>query len=325
MNILYNIITVLTLVITMTEQVQAMIVGHRGCRGIRPENTLAAFEHALKLGVDAVELDVHLTKDGKVVVYHDYNLSSDLTRDANGNWLVKHEALKNLTWDELRSYKLGKVKPNTPYAVLFPDVQNVDDAPLPQLKDVFELVRAYPDVHILIEVKTSWLKPFESSDPVALSNAVMGEINASGLKDRCAILAFDTRVLKHVKLADPSIPLYLNYMDHTLDNTSGLEMVGYKILQLFDGDLRKPGPVQAHDLGASYWSSSFSQITPESVQQAHDLGLKVMAWTVNSPEDAKRLLQMGVDTIATDRPDIMIEALRDEGRAPLESYTRAAG
>lgn len=311
MKILYNLLIILIIAITMTEHAHTMIVGHRGCRGLRPENTMAAFRHALDMGVDGIELDVHLTKDGKLVVHHDYDLSPDLTRDKNGHWLTNPVGpIRNMTLAELQVYSLGKINPGTQYLNHHPDLINTDDETLPQLKDVLKLAEAYPNAQVLIEIKTSQLYPFASSEPEALTRAVIKEINNSGIKDRCAILAFDTRVLKFAKKDDPEITLYLNYMKNTLDNSPWYNVVGYFMLNLFNQDLRKPGPQQAHDIGATYWSSTHDQITSESVKQAHDLGLKVMAWTVNSPTEAKRLIDMGVDTIATDRPDIMLQALK---------------
>jgi glycerophosphoryl diester phosphodiesterase len=292
---------------TKLTQANVQIIGHRGCRGLRSENTLAAFKHALEMGVDGIEMDVHLTKDGQAIVYHDYALCPHVTRTDAGTWFEKpREALSSLTYDELRQYKLGEINPHTDYKTNYPDIENTDDEPIPLLKDVLDLARDYPDVQILIEIKTTRLQPRLSSDPALISKVVVEEIKASGLKDRSYVLAFDPRVLKHVKQSDPTLPLYFNYVDMNLSNTPWYKVAAVGWFKLRDGTYRKPGPVIAHELGADYWSCLFTQLSPQNINQAHDLGLKVMAWTVNSVEEARRMIQMGVDIIATDRPDLLL-------------------
>lgn len=302
------------MVIFMTDQAYTMIVGHRGCRGLRPENTLAAFQHAFELGADAVELDVHLTTDGQVVVNHDYHLSPDLTRDNQGQFIeTGGHAIPHMSWQDLQTYKLGKINPNTNYLSSFPDVKNAEDMPLPLLKDVFNLARPY-EGHILIEIKTSRLKPWVSSDYIKLTQAVIQEINNSAMKDKCAILAFDRRVVKLAKELDPNIPVYLNYMVHDSSNSSWYVGPLETVLATWDGDRGKSGVAIAKELGADYWSSLYTQITPELVDEAHKAGIKVMAWTVNTPQEARHLAEMGVDTIATDRPDVMITTLHESSK-----------
>lgn len=309
MRITYTIYILITMVLSLADQAHTMIVGHRGCRALRPENTLAAFQHAFELGADAIELDVHLTTDGQVVVYHDYHLSPDLTRTADDEWLNSgSHTIPHMSWPELQQFKLGKINPSTEYSTHFPDVKNADDEKLPLLRDVFAIARPL-ETHMLIEVKTSRLKPWVSSDFEPLTKAVMEEIHKSGMKDRCAILAFDPRVVKAAKQMDPSIPVYLNYMIHDSSNSPWYVGPLESALSLWDGNHGKSGVAIAHQLGADYWSSLYTQITPELVDEAHKAGIKVMAWTVNSPEEALKLVQMGVDTIATDRPDLMIATL----------------
>src|SRR5205085_12692618 len=95
-------------------------IAHRGGAGLRPENTLAAFAHALDLGVDGFELDVHVAKDGAVVVFHDDRLKPEIVRDANGAWLDKPGPLiKDLTLAELQSYDIGRLMPGTAYAARY--------------------------------------------------------------------------------------------------------------------------------------------------------------------------------------------------------------
>lgn len=295
---------------TKHSQKQVLIIGHRGCRGLRSENTLAAFKHALEMGVDGIEMDVHLTADGQVIVYHDYALSSHLTRTDTGIWLERQgRPLPSMAYGDLHKYRLGQINPATDYSIRFPDVENTEDESIPLLKDVLNLAKEYPKAKILIEIKTTRLQPRFSSDPPLISKAVVEEINTSGVKDRCSVLAFDIRILKHVKQLDSNIPLYLNTVDMNLSNTPWYKVATTRWFQLWDGTYKKPWLLIAQALGAGYWSCLYTQLSSENIKQAHDLGIKVMAWTVNSVEDAQMLINMGVDSIATDRPDLLLGLL----------------
>lgn len=270
------------------ERHSIVIIGHRGCAGLRPENTMAAFHHALDLGVDAIEFDVHLTKDKKLVVNHDYYLNSNLTRAFDETWIIAEEiSVVNTTYQELQNYKLGKIRPNTLYAQNHPCVQNSADESLPTLTDVFNAVRPYPKTQLHIEIKTDPLKPTISSDVNEITLAVLREIQNSGIEDRCAILAFDWRVHQIVRGRNQIIPLYfLDEEDRGVEeNKSIVKCVAQQ--------------------GGTYWSAYYALLTKDNIYEAHKYGLKVNAWTPNTVEDMHRLIVLGVDAITTDRPDIL--------------------
>lgn len=287
-----------------------LVIGHRGCRGLRVENTLTSFRHALEMGVDGIELDTHLTKDGQVVVYHDYRLNPDLTRTAKGIWLKKPGHLINaMSFDEIRSYKLGKINPSTSYRHTFSDVEEAEDEPIPSLKDVLNLAKEYPNAKILIEMKTM-RHATRALDVVLHSAAVLDDIQSSGLKSRCAVLAFDVRVLNYIKQIDPSLSCYLNFVDINLSNSSFAKVITARWFQVLDKHYRKSGPMIAQTLGADFWSSLYNQLSPDNIKQAQDLGLNIMAWTVNTVDEAQKLMNWGVHTIATDRPDLLLTGLK---------------
>ncbi|HEY8265948.1 MAG TPA: glycerophosphodiester phosphodiesterase family protein, partial [Steroidobacteraceae bacterium] len=130
--------------------------GHRGARGLRPENTLAAFRHALELGVATLELDCGVTRDGVVVVSHDSALNPDITRGADGKFLEGAGApLVTLTYEQLQAFDVGRLRPGSDYAARFPDQQAVDGERIPRLKDLFALVekRGNRTVRLNIETK----------------------------------------------------------------------------------------------------------------------------------------------------------------------------
>jgi glycerophosphoryl diester phosphodiesterase len=136
--------------------------GHRGARGLAPENTLPAFARALSIGVSTLELDCAITKDGVIVVSHDALLNPDFTRGPDGRWLA-HDgpSIASLSFDELQRYDVGRIRPGSPYAARFAHQQQLDGVRIPRLADLFALVRksANSSVRFNIETKTSPLTP----------------------------------------------------------------------------------------------------------------------------------------------------------------------
>src|SRR5512136_2316730 len=116
--------------------------GHRGARGLAPENTLPAFAAALSLGVTTLELDTGITKDGVVVISHNMTLNPEITRDRAGKWLgAPGPAIHALTFAELQQYDVGRIKPGTDYTKQFPEQKAVDGTRIPRLADLFALVK----------------------------------------------------------------------------------------------------------------------------------------------------------------------------------------
>ena len=157
-------------------------------------------------------------------------------------------------------------------------------------------------------------------DVVLHSQAVLDAIQKSGLKSRCAVLAFDVRVLKHINQMDPSLSCFLNFIDINRSNSSYSKVVTARWFQILDKHYNISGPMIAHTLGAKSWSSLYNQLSPDNIKQAQDLGLKIMAWTVNTIEDAKKLINWGIHIIATDRPDLLLRGLnRKQKSLPYET------
>ena len=129
--------------------------GHRGARGLAPENTLPAFATALSLGVTTLELDTGITKDGVVVISHNTTLNPDITRDRAGQWLGgPGPAIYNLTFPELQQYDVGRIKPGTDYAKQFPEQKAVDGTRIPRLAELFALVKKSGNEQIRFNIET---------------------------------------------------------------------------------------------------------------------------------------------------------------------------
>ena len=176
--------------------------GHRGARGLMPENTLEGFAAALSIGVTTLELDLALTKDGVVVVSHDSHLNPDHTRGPDGAFLNgKGPAIRSLTLAELKRYDVGRLKPGTAYGASLPEQRAVDGATIPTLAEVFDLVRRARADHIRfnIETKITPESGAEVADPETFAAAVVRDVRTAGMAARVSVQSFDWRTLAAIK------------------------------------------------------------------------------------------------------------------------------
>ena len=294
------------------------VQGHRGARGLWPENTVAAFAGALGLGVSAVELDCAVTRDGVVVVTHDPELNPDLTRGVDGRFLGKPgPRIFDITWEELRSYDVGRVKPGSAYAARFPEQEPVDGERIPRLADVLALVRARGQgrVRVAIEVKTFPDQPELTAGPEAFVAALRLDLKATGTLALVSIMAFDWRVLAAAQRLMPEVAtVALTEQQNGGDTVrigapqpspwlGGLDPAhfGNSVVRL------------VKQTGAGTWGPDYQDLNAQRIAEAHELGLRVVPWTVNAPVDMERLLAFGVDGMTSDRPDVLRELLADRG------------
>jgi glycerophosphoryl diester phosphodiesterase len=290
------------------------VQGHRGARGLAPENTLAAFRTALDLGVSTLELDVGLTRDGQVVVTHDRTLNADITRDARGQWLpATGPAVHTLTLAELQAYDVGRLRPGSRYAEGFPAQQAADGERTPTLAALFELVKARGDTRTRfnIETKLSPLAPAETAPPEVMVAALLAVVEQHGMAARVSVQSFDWRTLRLVQQRAPALTTVALSSRTTLQDGGGAWTAG---LRLADHGHSVPRLVKA--LGATVWSPSQADLTQPQVAEARALGLKVIPWTVNTPEAIERLIDWQVDGLISDHPERVLQALRQRGIAP---------
>ena len=281
--------------------------GHRGARGLRPENTLPAFAHALSLGVTTLELDAGVTKDGVVVVSHDPALNPDITRGPGKKWLERTgPAIWNLTYDELQRYDVGAIKTGSAYAKRFSIQQTVDGTRIPRLADLFALVRKSGNhsVRFNIETKISPLAPNETTAPEDFARALISAVRAAGMAERTAIQSFDWRTLKVVQQEAPEIPtVYLSAQQDFMDNIQAGRQSSPWTAGLHISQFGNSVPRMVKASGGAVWSPYYGEITRENVKEAQALGLRVVVWTVNEPTDMRRMIELGVDGIISDYPD----------------------
>jgi len=291
--------------------------GHRGARGLAPENTLASFERALALGVTTLELDIAITRDRVLAIYHDRTLNPDITRDAKGEWLPgEGPPIHTLTWAELQTYDVGRLRPGSDYARRYPDQQPADGTRIPRLSDLFDLVKRSGNerVRFAIETKLHPERPNETLPPEPFARAVVDEIRKAGMERRSSILSFDWRTLQVVQAIAPEIPtVYLSAQQRWLDNIAADRSEGSRWTAGFQ--YREHGSIakMVKAAGGTYWSAYFGDLDALKVKEAQSLGLKVLAWTVNDPATMARMVDLGVDGLVTDRPDLARTLLEQKG------------
>jgi glycerophosphoryl diester phosphodiesterase len=262
--------------------------GHRGCRGLMPENTNPAMLKAIDLGVTTLEMDVVISKDRKVVVSHDNYFNDLITTTPQGTYLTKSEAPKHflysMTYDSISKYDVG-LKPHPD----FPRQLKIA-VHKPLLTDLLQATEAYAKnkgvvIHYNIEIKskpeTDGIKHPAINDYVDLLMDVVGQ---KGVLDRTTIQSFDPRGLQiiHQKFPGVSTSLLIENNDRrTLDEQ--LQQLGFS---------------------PAVYSPHYSLVTPALVKACHDRNIKVIPWTVNTLDGIKKQLALGVDGIISDYPDL---------------------
>lgn len=263
--------------------------GHRGTRGLRPENTLSAFREALRVGVDVLELDLGITKDGVVVVSHNRELDPLICLGSDGK-PASAVPIRSLTLAVIKGYDCGTLKnPRFPRQIPVPGER------IPRLSEVFELVKASTEpaaarVGFNIETKLVPGEPEMTAGPSEFAERLVAEVKAAGFESRVIVQSFDRRTLAAVRRLEPRIRLAMLLSDNL-------------------PDLAAVAAAQKVDIISPYhlW------ITKDDVDALHRLGVQVAPWTVNDEKGWARMVELGVDAIISDYPDDLIAYLKARG------------
>lgn len=270
--------------------------GHRGARGLAPENTLPAFRRALELGVTTLEMDVVMAGDGTVVVSHEPWINADICRTPAGGRIAAHDErahnIYEMDYDQVASHDCGSLwHPDFPEQVLQP-------ASKPRLRDVFDLAEAYVAVHdrapafYNIEVKSrpGWEETFHPA-PETFVRRVLSVVAEEGLAPRTTIQSFDPRVLEECnrQTAEGRVAFLVGAggADEGEEGLAGLSFV------------------------PEIYSPHARLVDATLVAAVHDRGMTLIPWTVNDPEGMQRLIALGVDGLITDYPDRAQAVLRE--------------
>jgi len=253
--------------------------GHRGARGLAPENTLAAFSLGAELGVDIMELDIRATSDGEIVVLHDSSI--DRTTDGTGE-------VAELSWEQLSTFDAGyRFTPDDGASHPF----RGQGIRVPRLQDV---LNAFPEHAFTVELKPSPLRDF-----VARAVAVLRDRAPT----RTILASAEHGLLRAARREAPEM----------VSSSSGAEVRNFALLTKVGlGGLyrRSPGRVfQAPPTSGGDVRTGVSVVTPYFVRAAHRGGRCVQVWTINDPDEMRAFIAMGVDGITTDRPDVLNDVL----------------
>lgn len=251
---------------------------HRGAMAVRPENTIAAFQEAIRIGADFIELDVLATRDDVLVVAHDAVINPALCTGG------EPRPIRELTLAEVQRYDCGsRTLPAFPRQVAVPGAR------IPTLDEVLDLGRS-SKIRFTIEIKSSEKWKGLAPDPEPLARMVVDAVRKHGLEKRVLLQSFDFRVVKAVKAAAPELPLAALY-----------------------GSGERSFVDIARETGAAMVNPAFRLITPEKVKEAHAAGIQVTPWTIDNPADWDRVLAAGVDGIITNDPAAVIAHLKAKG------------
>ncbi len=294
-------------------------IAHRGGADLWPENTLAAFEGAIACGADGAELDVHLSADGELVVFHDETLKPEIVRK-DGAWITQRVPLKTLSYAQLAAYDVGTLKPGTDYAAHHPEQARLDGVAMPRLADVIALAKRRSDgFQLWIELKTDLLRTENGADPVALAEAAVALVERLDFTARTAFVSFDWRALARVRSLNPRIPFYATTLPQSWFETTNPpadhnppappRLAEWRAAHAAGAPweagfhARDHGSLQGAvaALGAAGWFPFWPDITPETAERTQSLGLQLAAWTPPVAV-ARQLMQMGCDAICSDNP-----------------------
>ena len=260
--------------------------GHRGTRGNMPENTIPAMIKGVDLGANTLEMDVHITKDGQVVVAHDPTLNPNITLTENGDPIPSADAKKyvlhQMDYDQIKMFDVGS-KGNKS----FPQ-QKKEKTHMPLLKDLIAAVENHVKENGLkpiiydIEIKTQNGKDgIYQLAPPAFVKKVMEVVNKADINDRYYLQSFDKLILKEVHKSFPAVTIGFLTGNKKASLETNIEELGFK---------------------PEIYSPHFSMATPELVNAVQEKGMKFIPWTVNNPKDVKAMLKVGIDGIITDFP-----------------------
>lgn len=257
-----------------------LVHGHRGARAMRPENTIPAFEYAIKAGVDALEMDMAVTKDNVIVISHDPILEGPVCTGPRESAVI-HE----LTLAEVHQWDCGAVQ--NPH---FPKQQAVPGTKMPTLDEVLSL-STQGNFEFNIETKSFLDKPQYTPPPEEFVRLFLDQVRKHHLEKRVMLQSFDFRTLVAARKMAPEIRR--------------------SALTEFD---KRDFVAIAHEAGqAQIISPNYNLVTKEKVLAAHKAGLQVVPWTVNTPADWDKLIDARVDAIISDDPAALIAYLKGKG------------
>ncbi|MEO1258383.1 MAG: glycerophosphodiester phosphodiesterase family protein [Bacteroidota bacterium] len=264
--------------------------GHRGCRGLLPENTVPAFIHALSFNVSTLELDLAVSKDNQLIVSHEPWMSHHICTKPNGEAVTKKEAMTlrimEMDYEEIKKYDCG-----TRGNERFPQQKKMA-VYKPSLRDVVEAVnveceknqKAVPNYNIEIKSRPEGDNLFHPA-PAAFAKMVLDEITDLKIKEKTCVQSFDVRPLQELKKIAPDVTLAL-LVENEDSFQENIDRLGFQ---------------------PDIYSCYYKLLKRKHIKKLHRQGIRVIPWTVNNSKDMKKLIRKKVDGIITDYPNLIAE------------------
>jgi len=263
--------------------------GHRGCRGLLPENTIPAFKKAIDLGVTTLEMDAVITKDKQVIISHEPFFNHEITTRADGSFINENEEklfnIYKMSYQETQQFDVGmKIHPRF-------EKQQKMKAHKPKLAEVIDSSEAYtqskglPPIQYNIETKSkAETDNIFHPEPAEFVELIMAIVKEKKIESRVIIQSFDIRTLQYLHEKYPEIKTAYLYEPPSINGLKErLKLLGFM---------------------PTIYSPDYTTVTPEIVNQCKELNIKLIPWTVDDIENIKKLKSMGVDGIITDYPDL---------------------
>lgn len=267
------------------EEPSFTVQGHRGARNIFPENTLPSFQYAMDVGVDYVELDIHVTKDNQLVIYHDPEVSPRVCQWMDGRKLTKKIAIYQMTYEQTQSFDCGRHQKNG-----YP-INLVPGATIPSFDELIDLVEAHPNgtkTLYKVDIKSKENARFYP-DQSKIAQLVLETVYRRGIQDKVVYSSFDEELLRQLRLQDATSRVAL----------LTVISVGKSLV------------AKAQKLGAYAVSPHHKALelqgAKKHVKRLQALGFKVVPWTVNGMKNWQKMLDAGVDGLITDDPEGLLQ------------------
>jgi glycerophosphoryl diester phosphodiesterase len=277
---------------TQDQQKNVDIQGHRGARGLAPENSIPAFILATSLGVNTLEMDLVVSKDGQLVVSHEPYFSPDFCQHKDGSAIPEDSVINiyQLTYDEITTFDCG-IKENPK----FPNQKKISTSK-PLLADVIDSVESFVNsgglkkVFYNIELKTSInTDSVFHPNPEVFSDLTYKLLDEKDILNRVTIQSFDFRTLQYFHKQYPGVKLAL-LIANEMPWKSNIDSLGFV---------------------PEIYSPYYLLLSQENVTELQEVGMKVIPWTVNEMKDIKDVLALGVDGIITDYPNRAVEIIKE--------------
>ncbi|CAM3643570.1 glycerophosphodiester phosphodiesterase family protein [Mucilaginibacter galii] len=269
-------------------------IGHRGTRGLMPENTIQAMTKAIEMGCNTIEMDIHITKDGQVLVYHDESFNPDYTLMPDGSEIAPADRKKytfyQMNYADIRKFVIGKKK----YAA-FPQQQQME-CYAPLLTELIDSVENHTKTHkvkavnYLIEIKSNpQTDGFEQPAPEVLVDKLMSVLKPHKLGSRLIIQSFDIRPLKVLHQKYPKVTLGFLTGDAKVSMKKNLADLGFN---------------------PDFYNPHYGMVTAQMVDTYHSQNMLITPWTVNELKEMKQVKDLNVDGIITDYPNFLTDLLK---------------